>query len=214
MGNIWLLGNNQSVTYMLITKQRPIYWHWQMLNHFISASFFQIHGWQTDNEISKCYKGNTETRAGVLLVSAWWRHQLETFPALVTLWEGNSPVIGEFPSQRPVTRSFDVFFDLRLNKRLNKHSRLWWFETPSRSLWCHCNVTTLTPLLVFPRRPYSTYHYNDVIMDAMASQITSISSVCSTICTSIDQRKHQSPASLACVRGIHWWRWIPLTKIQ
>ena len=122
----------------------------------------------------------------------------------MTLWEGNSPVIGEFPSQRPVTRSFDVFFNLRLNKWLNKHSRLWWFETPSRSLWCHCNVTTLTPLLVFPLRPYSTYHYNDVIMDAMASQITSISSVYSTICTSIDQRKHQSPASLACVRGIHW----------
>ena len=35
---------------------------------------------------------------------------------------GNSPVTGEFPSQRPVTRSFDVFFDLRLNKRLSKQS--------------------------------------------------------------------------------------------
>ena len=42
---------------------------------------------------------------------------------------------GEFPAQRPVTRSFDVFFDLRLNKRLSKQSRGWWFETPSRSLW-------------------------------------------------------------------------------
>ena len=54
------------------------------------------------------------------------------------LW-GNSPVIGEFPSQRPVTRSFDVFFDLRLNKRLSKQSWDWWFETPSGSLWRHCN---------------------------------------------------------------------------
>ena len=43
------------------------------------------------------------------------------------------------PPQRPVTQSFDVFFDLRLNKRLNKHSRRWWFETQSRPLWHHCN---------------------------------------------------------------------------
>ena len=51
----------------------------------------------------------------------------------------NSPVTGEFPSQRPVTRSFDVFVDLRLKKRLSKQSWGWWFETPSRSLWRHCN---------------------------------------------------------------------------
>ena len=53
---------------------------------------------------------------------------------------GNSPVTGKFPSHRPVTRSFDVFFDLRLIKRLSKQSRRRWFETPSRSLWRHCNV--------------------------------------------------------------------------
>ena len=47
---------------------------------------------------------------------------------------------GEFPTQRPVTRSLDVFFDLRLNKRLSKQPWGWWFETPSWSLWCHCNV--------------------------------------------------------------------------
>ena len=52
---------------------------------------------------------------------------------------GNSPVPGEFLAQRPVTRSFDVFCDLRLNKRLSKHSWGWWFETLSRSLWRHCN---------------------------------------------------------------------------
>ena len=48
---------------------------------------------------------------------------------------------GEFPTQRPVTRSFDVFFDLRLNKRLSKQPWGWWFETPSWSLWCQCNGT-------------------------------------------------------------------------
>ena len=47
---------------------------------------------------------------------------------------------GEFPAQRPVTRSFDVFFDLRLNKRLSKHAWGWWFETPAWSLWRHRNV--------------------------------------------------------------------------
>ena len=46
---------------------------------------------------------------------------------------------GEFPSQRPVTRSFDNFFDLRLNKRLSKQSWDWWFEMPLRQLWRHCN---------------------------------------------------------------------------
>ena len=64
---------------------------------------------------------------------------METFSALLALCAGNSPVTGEFPAQRPVTRSFDVFFDPRLNKRLSKQSWGWWFETPSRSLWRHCN---------------------------------------------------------------------------
>ena len=65
---------------------------------------------------------------------------METFSALLAICAGNSPVPGEFPPQRPVTRSFDVFFDLRLNKRLSKHWWGWWFETLSRSLWRHRNV--------------------------------------------------------------------------
>ena len=52
---------------------------------------------------------------------------------------GEFAVSGEFPAQRPVTRSFDVFFDLRLDKRLSKQSWGRWFETPSRPLWRHCN---------------------------------------------------------------------------
>ena len=71
---------------------------------------------------------------------SWWRHQMETFSALLAICAGNSPVPGEFSAQRPVTRSFDVFFDLRLNKRLSKQSWGWCFETPSRPLWRHCNV--------------------------------------------------------------------------
>ena len=68
-----------------------------------------------------------------------WHHQIETISLLLFLCVGNSQVTSEFPSQRPVTRSFDVFFDLRLNKCLSKQSWGWWFETPSCSLWRHCN---------------------------------------------------------------------------
>ena len=78
-----------------------------------------------------CYKRN---------VAPWWRHEMETFSALLAICAGNSPVPGEFPAQRPVMRSFDVFFDLRLNKRLSKQSWGWWFETPSRPLWRHRNA--------------------------------------------------------------------------
>ena len=82
---------------------------------------------------------------------AWARPESESwfeFESWAIMWphdlclicEGNSSVTGEFPSQRPVTRSFDVFFDLLLNKRLSKQSKPMWFETPSRSLWRHCNA--------------------------------------------------------------------------
>ena len=62
---------------------------------------------------------------------------METFPALLAICAGNSPVSCEFPAQRPVMRSFNVFFDLHLNKRFkSKQSSGWWFETPSHPL-CH-----------------------------------------------------------------------------
>ena len=60
--------------------------------------------------------------------------------ALLAICAGNSPVPGEFPTQRPVTRRFGVFFELRPNKRLRKQSWGWWFETLSRPLWRHCNA--------------------------------------------------------------------------
>ena len=74
------------------------------------------------------------------LTSSWWRLQMETFSALLAICAGNSPVPGEFPAQRPVTWSFDVFFDLRLNKQLSKQSWGWWFEMLSCPLWCHHSV--------------------------------------------------------------------------
>ena len=62
------------------------------------------------------------------------------------------PVPGEFPAQRPVTRSFNVFFDLRLNKRLSKQSWGWWFETLPYPLWRHCNEVSLGDICYYNKR--------------------------------------------------------------
>ena len=90
---------------------------------------------------------------------AWWRHQMETFSVLLTLSAGNSPVTGEFPAQRPVTRSFGVFFDLRLNKRLSKQSWDCWFEMPPCSLWRHCNAAISCILYVNDDKFEFPYHH-------------------------------------------------------
>ena len=88
-----------------------------------------------------CYKFDTKGKLVLALFrtddnainkAAWWRHQIEAFSAILAICAGNSPVTGEFPSHRPATRSFDVFFELCLNKRLCKQSWGWWFETPLR----------------------------------------------------------------------------------
>ena len=71
--------------------------------------------------------------------SPWWRHQMETFSALLAICVGNSPVNAEFPAQRPVTWSFDVFFDQCLNKQLSKQWCGWWSETLTRSFWPQFN---------------------------------------------------------------------------
>ena len=57
-------------------------------------------------------------------------------------------------------------------------------------------------------------HYSDVIMNAIASQITSVSIVYSIVCSAAHQRKHQRSTTLAYVRESNGHRWIPLTKCQ
>ena len=108
--------------------------------------------WHQALTLTKCANIFMHHPASTRNVISWWRHEMETFSASLALCEGNSPATGEFPSQRPVTRGFDVFFDLRLNKRLSKQSKRWWFEPPSRPLWRHCNVFLLTiyPLVLYP----------------------------------------------------------------
>ena len=95
------------------------------------------------------YKANIQPSGWQTIPQSWWRHQMETFFALLAFCAGNSPVTSEFPAQRPVTRSFDVFFDLHLRKRLSNQSWCWWFETPSCSLWRHCNVNSGPVVLSF-----------------------------------------------------------------
>ena len=74
-----------------------------------------------------------------LLLPQWWRHQMETYSAFLAFvreihrWPVNSPHKGQWRGA--------LMFSLicTLNKQLSKQSWGWWFETPSRSLWRHCN---------------------------------------------------------------------------
>ena len=111
------------------------------------------------------------------------------------LCEGNSPVNGEFPSQR-TSNVVNV--------------SIWW-RHHAPTTW----RTLCQGLKVFESMDREgRAHYSDVIMSAMMSQITGVSIVCSTVCLGADQRKHQSSASLAFVRGLHRDRWIPRIKCQ
>ena len=101
-------------------------------------------------------------------------------PALLAFCDENSPMTGKFPSQRVGIA-----------------------EIVSIS-WHHDYIIKSTKRFTWLVYPHSS-HYNDVIMSVMASQITSLTIVYSTVYSGADQRKHQSSAPLVFVRGIHWW---------
>ena len=116
-----------------------LYWNWTELyicrdQTLYYYSYQMCHHSNSSIVISR-YPSKKTFDSDPLVLKTWWRHQMETFSASLALCEGNPPVIGGLSSQRPVTRSFDVVFDLCLNKRLKKQSRRRWSETPSRSLW-------------------------------------------------------------------------------
>ena len=92
--------------------------------------------WQLDD--TRCQVFNSHDIAKDTMTSS-----NGNFSALLTLCEGNPPVTGGFPSQRPVPRSFDVFFDLRLNKRLSnrdasdlRHHRTHYDITVMKTIEC------------------------------------------------------------------------------
>ena len=121
---------------------------------------------------------------------------METVSVLVALCGGNTSLAGGFPTQRPVMRSSDVYFSLGLA----------WTRCFNRSI-CAPRPKVMAVLLKHKTNMLNLldFHYGDVIMSAMASQITSFTIVCSTVYSGADQRKHQSSASLAFSRGIHRW---------
>ena len=84
---------------------------------------------------------------------AWWRHQMETFSALLAFCAGNSLVTGEFPSQRPETRSFDVWVNNRDTGDTRRHG-------------AHCDVTVMCVFFV-DNRP------SDVILQITNVKIAS-----------------------------------------
>ena len=88
--------------------------------------------------------------------------------------------------------------------RLDQCQVLWWLTWKSNCCYCHLNMIAHSILLVL-RLEKCFYHYSDVIMTTIASQITSFTIVYSIVYSDADQRKHQSSASLAFVWGIHRW---------
>ena len=111
----------------LCIGQQWIFWSYSVVGSMLLKTQ-QKRGW------CSCKTGACWLGWGLLLLFMMTSSD-ENISALLALCVGNSPVSGEFRTQRPVTRSFDVFFDLRVNKRLSKQSWGWWFKTPSYPLW-------------------------------------------------------------------------------
>ena len=78
---------------------------------------------------------------------------------------------GEFPAQRPVTRSFYVFFDLHPNKRLSKQPWGWWFEAPPWSFWRQCNVTSVCYHYALCL-PIANYYCQSIMMMQLCTRIS------------------------------------------
>ena len=122
------------------TDVSPACLHWRSSSLIIWSNWSMVGVTSSTCYIWFLRSGNFRSHKSTGWIFSWHLRQMETFSTLLTLCEGNPLVTSGFPSQKPVTWSFDAFFDLCLNKRFSKQSRLIWFETPSRSLWRHCNV--------------------------------------------------------------------------
>ena len=136
------------------------------------------------------------------ILRPWWCHDMEMFSTLLTLCEGNPPVTGGFPSQRASNVDMLSLLSKCTSCCINnlvasdfRHLTL---------MWHHCNNSVEILILgLATSQPIQTSHYNNVIIGAMASRLCT--QPYSTVCSDADQRKHQSSASLAFVRGIYQW---------
>ena len=121
-----------------------------------------IHGGSYEVGSGKLYTGQVLAQYGVVVVTinyrlgalgkcwhkdclvAEWHDDVIKWKHFPRYWPFVRGTHRGFPAQRPVTRRFDVFFDIHLNKRLSKQSWGWWFEAPSLSLWRQCNDLSLS----------------------------------------------------------------------
>ena len=134
----------------------------------------------------------------------------------LALWQSN-----DCPSASKATlMNMDKYFMWIHYERLHNHNKAKHNKTVCIFLGytVYYLICIIWGVLSSTRKSFPTsachLHYDDVIMNTMASQITSLTVVYSTVYSDADQKKHQTPASLAFVWGIHRDRWIPLTKCQ
>ena len=135
----------------------------------MGVAYMTLPWWRPTIRVSPCPPSCK--RPGMILHVRLTFVRDDVIKLLLALREGSSPVIGEFSSQMPVMRSFDVFFDLRLNKRLSRPPRGRWSETPSRSLWRQCNV------IICLHNFYIRYFDSIMIMSFVFTWQVSLSSV-------------------------------------
>ena len=140
---------------------------------------------------------------------------LRTFSALLAICAGNSLVTGEFPAQRPVTRSFDVLFDLRLNKRLSKQSWGWRLETPSCPLWRYSNDHRNTELCGLKSSNWNnlskTIPYSDVLYDHYKFELGHLSHIVGIRHLNFSRNSRNIQCHLS--RNLTWWRYVIVFRI-
>ena len=144
----------------------------------------------------------------MLWLRTWWRHQMEAFSALLALCAGNSPVTGEFPAQGQWRGA--LMFSLIctwIYKRLSKQSRSWWFETPSRPLWRHCNESTDFPY------PTSADTWRSIITSLLRQNDVATSfwrnnDVIATLCVHWDRGATLEPRQYRLLVKEPWSIWV------
>ena len=122
----------------MVVRFSHILFIWGTLIHILSPLIDNLIVWNFFHENIGTVVWVEKHWLNYWLILPWWRHQMETFSALLALCgiyrsPVNSPHKGQWRG------ALIFFFDLRLNKRLSKQSWGWWFETPPCSLWRHCN---------------------------------------------------------------------------
>ena len=123
---------------------------------------------------------------------------METFSVSLAICAGNSPVPGEFPTQRPVTPALMFFFYLRPNKRLSKQSGGWWFETPSRPLRRHCNVTIGHYLIAAYPMDVVVIINRHIVSSSGVLNIICATAMNSALCQALAVRSHSDLIPVTC----------------